>query len=98
MVKYALNFEKQDPAKFINVVKEVIETQFRNEDRAVFGVGPYDLAEEFSHLGASKNTVSQLSTKERDELTDTFMNSGVEAKKTFNNSNSTTTLSIQPAE
>ena len=44
MVKYHLNFTKSDPAKCINDIKDLIDLQFRNEDRAVCGAGPYKLA------------------------------------------------------
>ena len=43
MVKYGLNFDPQKSDVFIESVKDVIETQYRNEDRAVFGKGPYRL-------------------------------------------------------
>ena len=41
MVKYGLNFDFQKPHVIIESFKDVIETQYRNEDRAVFGKGPY---------------------------------------------------------
>ena len=40
---YGLHFDKKSPQEFIERVKEVINTQFRNENRAVFGKGPYRL-------------------------------------------------------
>ena len=43
MVKYGLNFDPQKSHVFIESVKDVIETQYRNEDRAVFWKGPYRL-------------------------------------------------------
>ena len=36
-------FDKQKPQEFIENVKEITNMQFRNEDRAVFGKGPYKL-------------------------------------------------------
>ena len=43
MVKHGLYFDPQKPHVFIESVKDVLETQYRNEDRAVFGKGPYRL-------------------------------------------------------
>ena len=50
MVKHGLHFDPQKPHAFIESVKDVIETQYRNEDRAVFGKGPYRLRKEFEHF------------------------------------------------
>ena len=38
---------KKNPQEFIERVKEDINTQFRNEDRAVFEKGPYGLRKGF---------------------------------------------------
>ena len=43
MVKNGLNFDPQKSRVFIESVKDVIKTQYRNEDRVVFGKGPYRL-------------------------------------------------------
>ena len=43
ILKHGINFDKQKPQEFIEKVKEMINMQFRNEDRAVFGKGPYKL-------------------------------------------------------
>ena len=43
MVKHALNFDPKSPDDFINEVKNIVETQFRNEDRAVFGKEQYEI-------------------------------------------------------
>ena len=40
MVKYGLHFDPQNPHVSIESVKDVIETQYRNKDRAVFGKSP----------------------------------------------------------
>ena len=50
MVKYGLQFDPQKPRVFIESVKDVIKTQYRNEDRAVFGKGPYRLRKGFEHF------------------------------------------------
>ena len=43
MVKYGLHFDPQKPHVFIESVKDIIKKHYRNEDRAVFGKGPYQL-------------------------------------------------------
>ena len=50
MVKYGLHFDPQKPHVFIESVKDVIETQYRNKDRAIFGKGPYRLIKGFEHF------------------------------------------------
>ena len=50
MVKYGLHFDPQEPHVFIESVKDVIETQYRNKDRAVFGKGTYRLRKGFEHF------------------------------------------------
>ena len=37
IIKHGINFDKQKPLEFIEKVKEIMNMQFRNEDRAVFG-------------------------------------------------------------
>ena len=50
MVKYGLHFDPQKPHVFIESVKDVIETQYRNGDRAVFRKGLYRLRKRFEHF------------------------------------------------
>ena len=50
MVKYGLHFDPQKPLVFIESVKDVIETQYRNKDRAVFGKSPYQLRKKSEHF------------------------------------------------
>ena len=50
MVKYGLRFDPQKPHVFIESVKDVIETHYRNEDRGVFGNDPYRLRNGFEHF------------------------------------------------
>ena len=50
MVKYGLHFDPQKPHVFIESVRDVIEAQYRNEDRAIFGMGPYQLRKGFEHF------------------------------------------------
>lgn len=41
IIKHSLKFDAKKPQEFILEVKDIIEAQFRNEDRAVFGKGMY---------------------------------------------------------
>ena len=50
MVKYGLHFDPQKPHVFIESVRDVIEAQYRNEDRAIFGMGQYQLRKGFEHF------------------------------------------------
>ena len=50
MAKYDLHFDPHKPHVFIESVKDVIETQYRNEDRDVFGKGLYQLRKGFEHF------------------------------------------------
>ena len=53
MVKHALKFDSKRPHEFIDEIKNLIETQFRNEDRDVFGKGPCEIRPEFQHLAVN---------------------------------------------
>ena len=41
IIKHSLKFDAKKPQEFILEMKNIIETQYRNEDRAVFGKGMY---------------------------------------------------------
>jgi len=45
MIKHGLHFDAKNPHEFIQEIKNIIETQQRNEDRAVFGKGPFQIRE-----------------------------------------------------
>ena len=47
IIKHGINFDQQKPQEFTEKVREIIKMQFRNEDRAVFGRGPYNLRKGF---------------------------------------------------
>ena len=48
VIKNHMHFEEKEPYKFIEEIKEVVEAQFRDEERAVFGRGPYRVRQHFS--------------------------------------------------
>lgn len=37
IIKHSLQFDSKKPQEFIEEVKKIVDTQYRNEDRAVFG-------------------------------------------------------------
>ena len=41
IIKHSLKSDTKKPQEFILEMKNIIETQYRNEDRAVFGKGMY---------------------------------------------------------
>lgn len=47
MIKHNLQFDIKKPHEFIKSIKALIATQHNNEERAVFGRGPYVVAEKF---------------------------------------------------
>ena len=65
MVKYGLQFDPQKPRVFIKSVKDVIKTQYRNEDRVIFGKGPYQLRKGFEHFLVNDLKWSSLTVVQR---------------------------------
>ena len=65
MVKYSLHFDPQKPRVFIESVKDIIETQYRNKDRAIFGMGPYQLKKGFEHFLINDLKWSSLTAVQR---------------------------------
>ena len=43
LIKHRLHFSACKPYEFVEKIKNIIETQQRNEERAVFGMGPYQV-------------------------------------------------------
>ena len=50
IIKHGLHFNAKKPHEFVEKIKNIAETQQRNEERAVFGRGPYRVRKEFEHL------------------------------------------------
>lgn len=61
IIKHGLHFNANKPHEFIDKIKNIIETQQRNEDRAVFGRGPYRVRKGFTHLTVDDVERSHLS-------------------------------------
>lgn len=60
MLKHALNFDPKKPHEFVQDVKDIIETQYRNEDRAVFGRGMYEVTRNLGILSIIKALMKEL--------------------------------------
>lgn len=55
MIKHKLDFNPHNPTDFIEYLKElIIDLQFRNEDKAIFDKGSYELNESLKHLAVNK--------------------------------------------
>ena len=60
LIKDGLHFSACKPYEFFEKIKNIIETQQRNEERAVFGMGPYRVRKEFSHFTVDNVQRSRL--------------------------------------
>ena len=65
MVKYSRHFDLEKPHIFIGSVKDFIETQCRDEDRAVFRKGPYRLRKGFEHFLVNDLKWSKMTAVQR---------------------------------
>ena len=81
LIKHGLHFNAQKPHEFIEKIKEIVETQQRNEDRAVYGKGQYRLREEFRHLGVDDYQRSKLTPLQLKKKLASYLNAGMEEKK-----------------
>ena len=83
IIKHALKFDAKKPHEFIHEIKNIIETQYRNEDRAVFGKGPYEVRPEFQHLAVDDRKWSQMTHEQRMAKLNTYRKSDMKDKKTL---------------
>ena len=80
MIKHGLHFSEQKPHEFIEKIKDIVETQQRNEESAVFGKGPYRLREEFAHLGVNDQDRSRLKHAQIKRKLASYHDAGTNAK------------------
>lgn len=80
MIKHRLHFDAKKPHEFIQEIKKIVETQQRNEDRAVFGKGPYQVRDGFSHLIVDDIMWGQLTHEQRMRKLSAFLKAGIEDK------------------
>ena len=74
---------KKTPQDFIERVKGFINTQFRNEDRAVFGKGPYRLRKVFERYSVDDFQWGQLTAQQRLRKVDVFKKATMNDKEEF---------------
>ena len=83
MVKYVLHFDPQKPHVFIESVKDVIKTQYRNKDRAVFGKGPYRLRKGFEHFLVSDLKWNSMAAVQRLNKVKEFQKADMRSRKDY---------------
>ena len=81
VIKHGLNFDEKKPHEFVQEMKNIIERQYRDEDRAVFGKGPYEVRPEFQHLIVDDKTWSKMSHEQLMAKVEKYVKSGMDAKK-----------------
>ena len=81
LIKHGLHFNAQKPHEFIEKIKNIVETQQRNEDRAVYGKGQYRLRKEFQHLGVDDYQRSQMTPLQIKKKLASYLNAGMDEKK-----------------
>ena len=103
IIKHGINFDKQKPQEFIEKFKEIINMQFRNEDRAIFGKGPYNLRKGLEKYYVNDFKWGQLTAQQRLTKIKEFRNvclsgKNKEPEKYSTISGSDNNLSISPKD
>ena len=80
VIKDKLEFNPHNPTDFIKKLKELIDLQFRNEDRAILDKGPYELNGRFKHLAVNHEAFGQMKHKQRVKRIKVFREAGLESK------------------
>ncbi len=78
MVKHGLSFHPKKPHEFIEEVKNIIDLQYNNEERAVFNRGPYEVAHAFKHLSVDDSKWNGMNLVQRKAAIKKFMDAGVD--------------------
>ena len=72
LLKLRTNHKKQDLTMFITKMKELIESQFIDVDRAIAGVGDYEVASEYPNFQFDPSRWCALSEKQRKRVLQQF--------------------------
>ena len=83
MVKFSLHFDPEKPHVFIESVKDAIETQYRNENRAVFGKSPYRLRKGFEHFLVNNLKWSNMPAVQRRNKVKEFQKADMRSRKDY---------------
>ena len=78
MIKHGLKFQAKKPNEFISAVKQIVKLQHNNEERAVFGKGPYAVADRFKHLAVDDTMWGRLSHPQRASKVSKFLSTGMD--------------------
>jgi hypothetical protein len=81
VIKHRLKFDEKKPHEFIQEMKNIIEIQYRNEDRAIVGKGLYKVRPEFQHLVVDDKAWSKMSHEQLMAKVQKCVTSGMDAKK-----------------
>eukprot|EP00794_Sanderia_malayensis_P015515 gene15515-17099_t len=81
VVKKHLDFQMKELDKFIEEIKELVEQQFRDEDRAIFRRGPYKVSEELRHLAVDSNRWAKISVARRQAAIAKFRKTEIDGRK-----------------
>ena len=83
---YCLHLDPQKPHVIIELVKDVMETLYRNEDRANFGNGPYRLRKGFEHFLLNDLKWSSITAVQRLNKVKEFQKAGITSRKIMSRS------------
>ena len=83
MVKYGLHFDPEKPHVFIESVKDIIETKYSNDDRAVFKKGPYQLRNGFEHFLVNILKQSSMKAVQRLNKVKEFQKGDMRSRKDY---------------
>ena len=79
MIKHKLDFNPHNPTDFIEYLKElIIDLQFRNEDKAIFDKGSYELNKSLKQLTVNK--LLDKWQKQQVQKIKAFKKAGLESK------------------
>ncbi|XP_028410639.1 uncharacterized protein LOC114533331 [Dendronephthya gigantea] len=95
VIKHGLKFDAKKPHEFVQEMKNIIQRQYRDEDRAVFGKGPYEIRPEFQHLTVDDKTWSRLNHEQLMAKVEKYIKSGMNAKKVVANKEVEADSSVQ---
>ena len=85
MIKPKWEFNPHNPTDFIEKLKELIDLQFRNEERAIFDKDPYELNGSFKYLAVNNKAFGQMIHEQRVQKIKVFFGAELESKANFLN-------------
>ena len=83
MIRYALEFDAKKSNEFIESVRDLICLQYRNEERAILGKGPYRVSPRFKALEIPESKWGTLTHQQRMSMLEKFKNAGMDSAKSL---------------